>query len=79
MKKSMFYLVFFFLVSTLSLTSVSAQSTRGTAPTLPNAPVDTRQSTPTDIPFDGGLSLVAIAGAAYAARKSYQRKMQRSR
>lgn len=28
----------------------------------------------TDIPFDGGLSLVAAAGIAYAAKKGYEKR-----
>lgn len=34
----------------------------------------------TDIPFDGGLSLIAAASIAYAAKKGYdKRKMKREK
>lgn len=51
-----------------------AQRTLGAPPPPPPATIDALANTPTDIPFDGGLSLVVIGGVAYAAKKGYDKR-----
>lgn len=40
----------------------------------PGDPGPNPGGTPTDVPFDGGLSLIAAAGIAYAAKKGYEKR-----
>lgn len=67
------------LLTAVQLTSgsstASAQRGGGTLLETPNDTRDVNQpASPTDIPFDGGLTLVAAAGVAYVARKGYNKQ-----
>lgn len=60
---------------TMGMLSVQAQG----GPGDPGDPGPDPDPPPTEIPFDGGLSLVLAAGVAYAAKKGIdKRKKQKS-
>jgi hypothetical protein len=76
MKKFLSFL--FLALSVVLITTGSLKAQRGlSAPPPPPPPVDNLLDTPSDMPFDGGLSLVAIAGIAYAAKKGYDRRKKK--
>jgi len=73
--KKFFLLSLTITVLLCSTDTVLAQRTLGAPPPPPDRPIDAlAQNTPTDIPFDGGLSLIAIAGVAYAAKKGHEKR-----
>jgi hypothetical protein len=74
MKKCFLLLLLTLTAALLSTGSLLAQRNIGAPPQVPGAPVDNSTNVPTDVPFDGGLSLVAAAGIAYAAKKGYHKR-----
>lgn len=81
MKRGFLFLLLTVTAALLSTGPLLAQRRFGAPPQVPGAPIDNSNSTsvPTDVPFDGGLSLVAAAGIAYAAKKGYNKRKQRNK
>ncbi|MEM6782143.1 MAG: hypothetical protein AAF624_00215 [Bacteroidota bacterium] len=67
-----------FLAVPLSAQSLPDWAAPSAAPSPSEAPpaeaVPTVPSAPTQVPIDGGLGLLALAGAGYAARRLRQRE-----
>lgn len=67
------------LILGLAVSFTSAQA-QGGPPRLPGGGdvVDVNPNNPTNIPFDGGLSLVAAAGIAYVVKKGHDKRKAKS-